>query len=150
MNDSRIRYLHFRMRKRSYPNVLKCYNYDNLKSSGTCRWYSVLPAFSAPKRRSRLCAYSVHIAVIGRAISVTNMMAGVDWEHLLNRRRAFRMFMFYKMHSGLVAIHPTLYLTPRQYHTSHKYSISHSRIGQHASSFFPSRGDRGGLTHGAG
>ena len=46
----------------------------------------------------------------------TNMMAGLDWE----RRRAFRMIMFYKMHNGLVAIHPTLYLTPRQYHTSHK------------------------------
>ena len=70
--------------------------------------------------------------------SVTNMMAGLDWEPLVNRRRAFRMFMFYKMHSGLVAIHPTLYLTPRQYHTSHKYYIPHSRIGQHAFSFFPS------------
>ena len=39
--------------------------------------------------------------------SVTNMMAGLDWEPLLNRRSAFRMFMFYKKHSGLVAIHPT-------------------------------------------
>ena len=71
--------------------------------------------------------------------SVTNIMAGHDWEPLLNRRRAFRMFMFYKRHSGLVAIHPTLYLTPRQYHTSHKYYIAHSRIDQHAFSFFPSR-----------
>ena len=53
--------------------------------------------------------------------SVTNMMAGLDWEPLVNSRRAFRMFMFYQMHSGLVTIHPTLYLTPRQYHTSHKY-----------------------------
>ena len=70
--------------------------------------------------------------------SVTNIMAGLDWESLLNRRRAFRMFMFYKMHSGLVAIHPTLYLTPRQYHTSHKYYIPHSRIDQRAFSFFPS------------
>ena len=59
-------------------------------------------------------------------------MAGLDWEPLVNRRRAFRMFLFYKMHSGLVAIHPTLYLTPRQYHTSHKYYILHSRIDQHA------------------
>ena len=67
------------------------------------------------------------------------MMAGVDWEPLINRRRAFHMFMFYKMHSGLVAIHPTLYLTPRQYyHTSHKYYIPHSRIDQHAFSFFQS------------
>ena len=71
--------------------------------------------------------------------SVTNIMAGFDWEHLLNRRRAFRMFMFFfKMHSGIVAIHPTLYLTPRQYHTSRKYYIPHSRIDQHAFSFFPS------------
>ena len=70
--------------------------------------------------------------------SVTNLMAGLDWEPLVNRRRAFRMFMFYKMHSGLVAIHPTLYLTPIQYHTSHKYYIPHSRIDQHAFSFFPS------------
>ena len=70
--------------------------------------------------------------------SVTNMMAGLDWEPLIKRRRAFRMIMFYKMHSGLVAIHPTLYLTPRQYHTSHKYYIPHSRIDQHAFSFFPS------------
>ena len=70
--------------------------------------------------------------------SVTNMMAGLDWEPLLNRRRAFRMFMFYKMHSGLAAIHPTLYLTPRQYHTSHTYYIPHSMIDQHAFSFFPS------------
>ena len=38
--------------------------------------------------------------------------------------------------SGLVAIHPTLYLTPRQHHTSHKYYIPHSRIDQHAFSFF--------------
>ena len=67
--------------------------------------------------------------------SVTNMMAGLDWNPLINRRRAFRLSMFYKMHSGLVAIHPTLYLTPRQYHTSHKYP--HSRIDQHAFSFFP-------------
>ena len=44
--------------------------------------------------------------------SITNMMAGLDCEPLINRRRAFRMFMFYKMHSGEVAIHPTLYLTP--------------------------------------
>ncbi len=65
-------------------------------------------------------------------------MAGFDWEPLVNRRRAFRMFMFYKMHNGLVVIHPTLYLTPRQYHTSHKYYIPHSRIDQHAFSFFPS------------
>ena len=49
------------------------------------------------------------------------------------------MFMFYKMHNGLVTIHPTLYLTPRQYHTSHKYYIPHSRIDQHAFSFCPSR-----------
>ena len=47
--------------------------------------------------------------------SVISMMAGLGWESLLNRRRAFRMFMFYKMHSGLGAIHPTLSLTPRQY-----------------------------------
>ena len=68
------------------------------------------------------------------------MMAGLDWEPLplVNRRRAFRMFMFYKMHSsGLVATHPTLYLTPRQYHTSHKYYIPHSRIDQRAFLFFP-------------
>ena len=64
--------------------------------------------------------------------------AGLDWEPLVNRRRAFRMFMFYKMHSGVVAIHPTLYLTPRQYHTSHKYYIPHSRIDQQDFSFFPS------------
>ena len=64
----------------------------------------------------------------------TNMMAGLDWEQLVNRR----MFMFYKVHSGLVAIHPTLYITPRQYHTSHKYYIPHSRIDLHAFSFFPS------------
>ena len=46
-----------------------------------------------------------------------------DWAWLgtvTNRRRAFRMFLFYNMHSVLVAIHPTLYLKPRQYHTSHK------------------------------
>ena len=34
--------------------------------------------------------------------SVTNMMAGLDWEPLIKRRRAFRMIMFYKMHSGLL------------------------------------------------
>ena len=67
----------------------------------------------------------------------TNVMAGLDWEPIIKRRRAFRMFMFYKMYSGLVAIHPTPYLTPRQYHTSHKYYITHSRIDQHALSFFP-------------
>ena len=61
--------------------------------------------------------------------SVTNMMAGLDWEPLLNRRRACRMFMFFKMHSGPVAIHPTLYLTPRQYHTSHKCRISQHFVG---------------------
>ena len=55
----------------------------------------------------------------------------------VNRGRAFPMFMFYKMHSGEVAIHPTLYLTPWQYHTSHKYYIPHSRIDQQAFSFFP-------------
>ena len=70
--------------------------------------------------------------------SLTNMMAGLDWEPIVNRRGAFHMFMFYKMHSGLVAIHPTLYLTPRQYHTSHKYYIPHSRINQHAFSVFQS------------
>ena len=70
--------------------------------------------------------------------SVTNMMAGLNWEPLINRRRTFRMNMFYKMHSGLVALHPTLYLTPIQYHTSHKYYIPHSRIAQHAFSFLPS------------
>ena len=70
--------------------------------------------------------------------SVTNMMAGLDWEPLLNRRRPFRMFRFYKMHNGLVTIHPTLYLTPRQYHTSHKYHIPHSMIDQYAFSLFPS------------
>ncbi len=43
--------------------------------------------------------------------SVTNMVAGLDLEPLINRRREFRMFMFYKMHSGLVAIHPTLSYT---------------------------------------
>ena len=69
--------------------------------------------------------------------SVTNTMAGLDWEPLTNWCRAFRMFMFYEMHSGLVAIHPTLYLTPRQYHTSHKYYIPHWRVDQHAFSFFP-------------
>ena len=28
------------------------------------------------------------------ALPVTNMMAGLDWEPLINRRRAFGMFMF--------------------------------------------------------
>ena len=74
-----------------------------------------------------------------QTFSVTNMMAGLDWEPLINRRRTLLMIMFYKMHSGLVAIHPTLYLTPRQCHTSHKYCIPHSRSNQHAFSLFPSR-----------
>ena len=45
------------------------------------------------------------------------------WEPLINRRNAFRMFMVYKTHSGLVAIHATHHITPRQYHTW--YCIPH-------------------------
>ena len=83
--------------------------------------------------------HSVPVPYIPTAATVTNMMAGLDWEPLINRRRAVRMFVFYKMHSGLVAIYTTLYLTPRQYHTRHMYAyfIPHSRIDQHAFSFFP-------------
>ena len=70
-----------------------------------------------------------------RTSSVGDMLGGLQWQSLLERRAAARLVMFYKMYNGLVATVPSLFLIPRP--DSPKYYVPHSRIDIHAYSFFP-------------
>ena len=70
-----------------------------------------------------------------RTSSVGDMLGGLQWQSLMERRAAARLVMFYKMYNGLVATVPSLFLIPRP--DSPKYYVPHSRIDIHAYSFFP-------------
>ena len=72
-----------------------------------------------------------------RTSSVGDMLLGLQWESLQERRRVARLVMFYKMQTGLVATHPSYFLIPRPENPI-KYLIPHSRIDSHLHSFFPS------------
>ena len=72
-----------------------------------------------------------------RTSSVGDMLAGLHWETLMQRRQSARLAMFYKMQSGLVATHPSSFLTPRPDTDVPRYYIPHSRIDVHLYSFFP-------------
>jgi hypothetical protein len=74
----------------------------------------------------------------GRTSSVGDMLGGLQWQSLMERRRVAGLVLFYKMQSGLVATHPSQYLAIRPDGTNLRYAIPHSRIDSHAHSFFPS------------
>jgi hypothetical protein len=65
------------------------------------------------------------------------MLAGLQWDSLMQRRKVARLSMFYKMQSGLVATDPSLFLIQRPDTTVPRYNIPHSRIDAHLYSFFP-------------
>jgi hypothetical protein len=71
-----------------------------------------------------------------RTSSVTNMLVGLSWEGLMERRRLARLAMFYRMQTGLVATHPSQFLTPRPDAPGY-YFVPHSRINIHLHSYFP-------------
>jgi hypothetical protein len=71
-----------------------------------------------------------------RTSSVGNMLGGLHWQPLLERRQTARLVMFYKMQSGLVASHPSHFLAPRPDTSAPRYLVPHSRIDVHQYAFF--------------
>ncbi len=73
--------------------------------------------------------------------SVGQMLQGLGWPSLQQRREQARLSMFYKIHNNLVAVNRTKYLIPMALssRTAHQFSyqIPHSRCDYHKYSFFP-------------
>ena len=72
---------------------------------------------------------------------VTELLNGLGWESLADRRRRARLLFMYKIRNGLVDVDGDCYLKPLIRHTRHSNSqglISiQSRIDAHKYSFFP-------------